>query len=410
MVTKATLGDCVALATELGERFRQRQRRYDDSASFPEENFAELREAGLHTMTVPDEYGGLGLWWGKRFAPYYRVLEAIARGDSSTAQLLQVHCHATGIIAGVGSPEQKQYYLGKVVRDGALIASVGSEALLTKTGPEVYEAELKHAPGGHRLTCAKAFASLGPAASFYLLWVAVEGEGPYGERMTFAVVPRDTTGIQLINDWDVMGMRSTVSWSLRANDVFVPPEWVIGEPGDWAKKDPRTFTLAYATNHLGTAQGAFDFICDYVRQRPYLAKDLVTQTTLGDMSSWLSGTRAALYAAAREWEEGDPDRAELDSIRALHLAKLTALMITSRGFDVCGARVSFRIYPLEQALRDVRTFTMHFRDEVYMQIVARAELGEPFKAKVADTGSTAKADPTAAAAQPDPRSFAPPQA
>lgn len=410
MVTKMNLEDSVRLAVELAERFRQRQRYYDDSASFPEENFAELRAAGLHAMTVPEEYGGLGLWWGKRFAPYYQILEALARGDSSTAQLLQVHSHATGVIAGLGSHEQKQHYLGKVVKEGALIASVGSEALLTKSGPEVYEAELKRAPGGYRLTCAKAFASLGPAAAFYLLWVAVEGEGPYGERMSFAVVPRETPGIQLVNDWDTMGMRSTVSWSLRANDIFVPPEWVIGNPGDWARKDLRTFTLAYTANHLGTAQGAFDFICDYARQRPYLARDPVVQTTLGDMSSWLAGTRAALYAAAREWEEGDPDRAELDSIRALHLAKQTALMITNRGFDVCGARASFRVYPLEQALRDVRTFTLHFRDEFYMQIVARAELGEPFRAKAADTGSTSKVDPSAAEAQPDPRSFAPPQA
>ena len=79
--------------------FRARAAAHDRDASFPAENFAELREAGLLTLTVPEQDGGHGLWWGDRYRDYYQLLEELARIDCSTAQLLQVHCHATGYIS-----------------------------------------------------------------------------------------------------------------------------------------------------------------------------------------------------------------------------------------------------------------------------------------------------------------------
>jgi alkylation response protein AidB-like acyl-CoA dehydrogenase len=192
-----------------------------------------------------------------------------------------------------------------------------------------------------------------------------------------------------VDDWDVMGMRSTVSWSIEMNDVVVPDEWIIGGPGDWVIKDPRTFTLAYVANHLGTAQGVFDFVCDYIKERPHIASDPVTLVAIGDISSTLEVTRAALYTAARLWEQGDdPDHAELESMRVLHVAKAAALKVANQAFDILGARLGYRVFPLDRALRDIRMFTLHFRDNLYMQTVGSAVLGTPFSAKGARSGSS----------------------
>jgi len=89
----------------LADRFRGRAAAHDREASFPVENFAELREAGLLTLTMPEEDGGRGLWWGDRYREYYQLLEELARIDCSTAQLLQVHCHATGYMSRHATPE-----------------------------------------------------------------------------------------------------------------------------------------------------------------------------------------------------------------------------------------------------------------------------------------------------------------
>jgi alkylation response protein AidB-like acyl-CoA dehydrogenase len=388
--SKLTPDNAVAIAAKLAEHFRTRVAAYDAQAVFPAENFAEIREAGLHAMTVPEHYGGLGFWRsGGRFTPYYQVLETLAHADSSTAQLLQVHCHATGMIAGLGSKAQREFYMAEVAQQDKLIASIGSEAQLRSTEVETYRAELVRHGAGYRLNARKAFASLAGGADYFNIWTAVEGEGSFARRMVLATVPRGVPGLEMIDDWDTLGMRHTTSWSLVLTDVDVPAEWVIGQPGDWVTKDPRTFTLAFTANHLGTAQGAYDAACAYVAARPYLANSDLVQSKLGDLSSKLYATRCALYAAAGRWERGDdPNSAELDGMRALHLAKRTALEVTSEAYDICGARAAFNIYPFNQALRDVRTFTMHFRDDLYMAQVGKADLGMPFLAKDEQSGST----------------------
>jgi alkylation response protein AidB-like acyl-CoA dehydrogenase len=385
-----TADNAVARAAQLAEHFRARLPQYDATATFPTENFDEIREAGLQAMTVPRRYGGLGFWWpGERFTPYYQVLETLAHADSSTAQLLQVHCHATGMIAGLGSEAQCDFYMNEVAGEGKLIASIGSEAQLRSTEMEVYRAELTRHGEGYCLNARKAFASLAGGADYFNIWTAVEGEGGFGERMVLATVPRDTPGLEMVDDWDTMGMRHTTSWSLILKDVAVPADWVIGEPGAWVRRDQRTFTLAYTANHLGTAQGAYDAACAYVAARPHLAKSDIVQSTLGDLSSKLYATRCALYAAAARWERGDdPNQAELDGVRALHIAKRVALEVTSSVYDVCGARAAFNVYPFNQALRDTRSFTLHFRDELYTAQVGRADLGVPFVVKGDESGST----------------------
>jgi Acyl-CoA dehydrogenase, C-terminal domain len=58
-----------------------------------------------------------------------------------------------------------------------------------------------------------------------------------------------------------------------------------------------------------------------------------------------------------------------------------ALMVTSKAFDVCGARAAFRSLPIERAFRDVRTFSLHFRESQVLRMVAEADLGGAFHSK-----------------------------
>jgi alkylation response protein AidB-like acyl-CoA dehydrogenase len=365
----------------LADRFRARAAAHDREASFPAENFAELREAGLLTLTMPQEDGGHGLWWGDRYCEYYQLLEELARIDCSTAQLLQVHCHATGYMSRHATPQQHDGVLHEIAQHGRLVASVGSETNPRSARSGDYTSELTPDGDGWRLTCHKFFASLAPAAEYLLLWVAVPGDEPYPERTVTVLVPSEAPGVELIDQWDVMGMRPTVSWSVKIEGHRVDPEMVFGAPGAWVREDPRTFTLGFAANHLGAAQAAFDFALEFVREREYMARSDLTQHMLGELASELAGTRAALYAAAEVWERGDHDRAELESIKALHLAKRTVLDTTRRAFDICGARVAFRMYPLEMMYRDARTFTLHFRDELTMRELGHALITERFAAK-----------------------------
>lgn len=385
---EATTEELLAAVDVLGPKFRERMRTLDEASAFPFENFAEATEVGLNRLNVPTEFGGFGYWLPGNFSGLYRILERLAYWDSNTAQLLQVHNHAAGIVAWHGTPHQREHFLPDIV-DGAFCASLGSEAHIYENGAEALAAELRKVDGGYVLNARKAFTSVSAIAKYLLVWVAVEGDGPYAERMLFALVPKSAPGVTVLDDWQMLGMRSTVSCGITFEDVFVPDFNVIGEPGCWVNEDPRTFSCAYASNHLGSAQGAFDFICSYVAGRPDLRDSEIVKVRLGRMDAQLYAARSGLYAAAARLDRGDDfDEAEADAIRAMHLCKNAVLSIPFEGFDIVGARAAHERYPLGQMMRDARTFTLHFRDDLYVQRLADLDLGKGFSAKKARGGST----------------------
>ncbi|MEK7422755.1 MAG: acyl-CoA dehydrogenase family protein [Actinomycetota bacterium] len=378
----------LARVAEIGPTFRERMRELDVGSSFPFQNLAEAQQADLHKLTVPREHGGFGYWRDDNYSGFYRILEQLAYWDTNTAQLLQVHNHAVGIVGWHATPEQRELFLPQIV-GGAFCASLGSEAHIFENGAEHLESELHSVPGGYRLTTRKAFASVAAIAKYLLVWCAVEGTASYADRMLFALVPTDSPGVTLLDDWDMLGMRSTVSCGVVFDDVFVPDSHLIGTPGCWVNNDPRTFSCAYATNHLGTAQGAFDFIAGYVAARDDLRESEAVRVRLGRMDAQLFATRSALYATAARLDRGDdPDDVEADAVRTMHLAKNAVLSIPYEGFDIVGARAAHQRYPLGQMMRDARTFTLHFRDDLYVQRLAVHAMGGGFSAKRGRGGST----------------------
>ena len=384
----ASTAEILERIDELGPVFRDRMRALDVASEFPHQNFAEAKEAGLHKLCVPKEYGGNGYWLPGNFSGWYEILERLAFWDSNTAQLLQVHNHAAGIISWHSTPEQRDYFMSRVV-DGAFCASLGSEAHLYENGAEQLESELRRVDGGYVLNARKGFASVAAIATYLMVWAAVEGDAPYAKRMVFAVVDTNSLGVELLDDWEMLGMRSTVSCGVKFNDVFIPDDHIVGEPGGWVTNDPRTFSCAYAANHIGSAAGAFDFIANYIKQRDDLSSSQAVRVRLGAMDAQLHAARVCLRAAGKRLDDGDDaDACEADAVRTMHLAKDAVLSIPYQGFDLVGARAAHERYPLGQMMRDARTFTLHFRDDLYLERLAELALGYGFSAKGGRGGST----------------------
>ncbi|KQW20945.1 hypothetical protein ASC80_12325 [Afipia sp. Root123D2] len=373
--------DLIGLTREVSKSFAGRSLAYDKASAFPEENFKELKAAGLHKLTVPKRYGGLGLWGEEGYLSYYLVLIEMARHCSSTAQLLQVHNHGVGIVAGNGNQDQLDRYMPGIVEEGHLYASCGSEASVRVSGPEKFDSILRPSGSNFVLSGFKGFASVAPAADYYVIWTLVEGATRMDEGMVFAVVPKGRDGVKLEDNWDVLGMRPTVSWNIHLKDVAVDASEVVGGPGDWVQKDPRTFTLGFASNHLGQAKAVFDFVAEYLNRRPDLKAGQVALNDLGEAEVRISAAEAVLMRAARSWEAGNYDQAERLSMHALFLAKQAGMDFVVKAFDICGARATFNDSLLNLYLRDLRTFTLHFREDRLLQMLASASLGEEFHSK-----------------------------
>src|SRR6266516_7724741 len=114
----------VDLSDELSrERFAPRAAKYDQEATFPEEDYRDLAAHKLTAMNIPTEYGGLGV----HPLTYALVLKNVARGNASTALTLNMHSTLSYLVSLLASEEQKRKYFGGVVREGKLFASISSE-------------------------------------------------------------------------------------------------------------------------------------------------------------------------------------------------------------------------------------------------------------------------------------------
>ena len=91
----ATLSDLIGAANELGARFEKRAEQHDREASFPFDDFADLREAGFLALCIPAEQGGLGA----DFATYARVSRELGRHAPATALAFNMHC-VTMLVTG----------------------------------------------------------------------------------------------------------------------------------------------------------------------------------------------------------------------------------------------------------------------------------------------------------------------
>jgi alkylation response protein AidB-like acyl-CoA dehydrogenase len=368
-------------ARQLVPRLSARRREIDQSAAIAPDVLGDLRDAGLLGLTIPTAMGGLGLWQDQAYVPLFQIVETLALADSSIAQCVHSHNGATYNVVTQGSTALRARIAREVLEEGKMLASVGSEAPLTKAGPANYESELERVEGGWILDGQMNFSTFAPVADYLLVWRLVPGPESVSDRMVLGLVPRTAPGVELVDDWDTLGQRATMSWTVRYHRVFIPDEMMVGRPGWWKYDAPRvSFLLGPAANFVGTAQRALSFTSDYVARREHLRESQVVRVKLGEMSAQLEGARCALYAAARQWEDPaiEPDDAELNSMRVWHLARVAVLNITTTCLDVVGGRGVYKIHPLESAFRDARTYTLQFRDEAFMEEIAKPLLGERF--------------------------------
>jgi alkylation response protein AidB-like acyl-CoA dehydrogenase len=364
-------------------KFAPRATKYDAEAGFPYENFADLRTHGILGLCVPTEYGGMGCGIGGRVSTLYLVLEEIAKGCSSTAQLFQQQSTILGRLELLGNAQQKHRYYRKVLDEGAVFASAGSEAGFDSRQQRSFDAVLKRVNGGYVINGSKHFASAAAAADYYQVWGVLAGASGPADGLLHAFVHKDNPGVSLENDWDTMGMRATVSWSVHFSDCFVEEADVIGWPGQYIQEQHHLKILpSFAANYLGTAGGAFECMTDFVKQRPYLADDPVIQVQIGELRMELDAARVIMYHAARLWESGDHQQAGIVGFEARLIARKTALLVTSRVFDICGGRAVHRKHPLERFFRDARTFTLQSRGDKPLLGLAKVSLGLPVNLSV----------------------------
>jgi alkylation response protein AidB-like acyl-CoA dehydrogenase len=150
-------------ARRLAPRFAARAAGYDRDGSFPVEDFADLRAAGLFGLMVPARLGGSGAG----FADYAAIAYELARGNGATALIFNMHASVTGALSSVtdeladalGLPAEalatRDAYLTAAAR-GAWYAVAMSERIAGSRLSQL-TTSYERIPAGYRIRGAKTF-------------------------------------------------------------------------------------------------------------------------------------------------------------------------------------------------------------------------------------------------------------
>jgi len=208
------------------------------------------------------------------------------------------------------------------------------------------------------VTGRKIFASLSGAATFYNVTCQVPGES----EIRLLGVPSAGEGVQIVDDWDPLGMRGTVSRTLLMNDVFVPHdnEWMpVGMYNQAANRYPWLF-LSLCPSYLGLTGGIIDATRAYLRgelpgQVAGSRRDHpIKQVGWAQMQLKHEQSRAMLYRAI---DEATIDPTEDDLVRGWAAAITVmehAAEVASMSIKVCGGQSMQKSLPLERMYRDAR--------------------------------------------------------
>ena len=347
------------------ERFAPRAARHDREASFPTENYRDLREAGLLAVCIPREQGGLGA----DYQTYALAAAEMARSCGATALTWNMHVCST-LWAGTLSDDlemdapvraeherRRALHFHRIVTEGAVYAQPFSEGNASAVGAIPFGTLAKPTDGGWRVTGRKVFASLSGHADYYgVLCTEVAGDERASRRNTvYLAIPANAPGVSVSGDWDPLGMRGTVSRTLEFADVFVEHDAALMPRGVYfqaASRWPHMF-LTLSPTYLGLAQAAYDFTVGYLR-RSGRRKSAVKQYAVAEMRIKLEQTKALWFQAVSEAGVDPTPEQRLRAYGAEFTTMETANDIARLAIRTCGGHSMLRSLPLERIYRDSR--------------------------------------------------------
>ncbi|MCL4505087.1 MAG: acyl-CoA/acyl-ACP dehydrogenase [Chloroflexi bacterium] len=369
---------------ELARRFSERADQHDRAGSFPFENAADLRAAGLPRLTIPRVYGGDGATL-KQMA---LVLQRLAHGDASTALGLAMHVHILGQLTDSRAwPSEKvEEFCREVVSRGLLVNSAASEPDMGSPSrggnPSTTATPVD---GGFRINGRKSWVTFAPALDYVLTSATIQSDAEFPDVGVFAVDSR-TPGVRVLNNWsDALSLRASGSSEVVFSDVFVPARWHVetrrrNEQPRGPMLPPAWSACAFAAVYLGIGEAALEQFVAYAKQRvpTALGKPITelpqTRRAIGQMDLTLRAARTVLYSTAEQWHERPEQRHRMTAefAAAKFLCTNAAVTVTELALRSAGANGLDRKLPLERFFRDARAGLLHPpQDDLALEIMGR---------------------------------------
>ncbi len=345
--------DLIALTRDLADaELAPHAARYEREERFPREMFTKLGEIGLLGLPFAEEVGG----GGQPYAVYLQVLEELAARWASVALGISVHTLSCNPIAEFGTDDQRSELLPQMVGGSLLGAYSLSEA---HAGSDVasMRATAEQSDDGWVARGEKAWVTHGGHADFYTTFLRTPADGPRGISC-FHLTP-DLPGFSAAKPEEKMGLTASTTAALRLDDVPIPADRLVGEPGRgmaMALSALDAGRLGISAVAVGLAQSALDVAVRYAREREAFGRPIVEHQglafLLADMAAAVESARATYLVAARRKDAGKPYS------RQASIAKLVAtdaaMKVTTDAVQVLGGAGYTREFPVERFMREAK--------------------------------------------------------
>jgi len=357
--------EAIEVARRLAAGFAESASRRDIERSMPYAEIDALSQSGLLAITVPSEYGGLDV----SNAVLAEVTAILAEGDASIGQIPQNHFYILEALRIDGSEAQKRYFFGRALagdRFGNALSEKG-----TKTVGH-YNTRIIQDGLGYRINGRK-FYSTGVLFADWVTIFALNNEN----HLTMSFVARGAEGIEIVDDWDGFGQRTTGSGTTILDNVYVHGDAVVSHHKGFER--PTTIgsvgQIVHAGIDLGIARAAFKETLEFVKtqSRPWTdsgveraSDDPLTIAKVGQLAIRIEAAAAMIERAGRRVDiaQIEPTEANvIDATLAVATGKVLtteiALEASSTLFELAGTAATRIGLNLDRHWRNARTHTLH---------------------------------------------------
>ncbi|MEN8409640.1 SfnB family sulfur acquisition oxidoreductase [Acinetobacter bereziniae] len=338
----------------------------DQQRILPVDVIQELSHKGLGGIRIAKKYGGAQVS-NKTLAHVFRIL---SKADASVGQIPQNQFGLLNAIENIASESQKQFIYAEILK-GKRLANGGPERNSKDT--KTIETRLDQVNGQYILNGEKFYST----GSSFADWLAIRAIHPLGHTV-LTIINAQAQGVEIANDWDGFGQRTTASGTVRLKNVVVSPELIMDEkPLADASKYRGTYSqLIQVAIDVGIAEAAFaDTLSAIHKARPIVDANVekasfeaYTLQEVGKLNILLDAAILLLDEAAEYLDQLDaqdivtPEQASKASIivaEAKVYANDAALQISEKLLELGGSRSSLSIHNLDQHWRNARVHTLH---------------------------------------------------
>lgn len=332
----------------------------DENERVPDEVMEGLRRLGLFGISIPAEYGGMGL----SQSAYCRVFEFLTAYDAGLGIILGVHL-SIGIkgIQLAGTAEQKRRYLPKAATGEWLASFALTEPEAGSDAAGIRSRAVRAEDGSHWvLNGSKIWIGNGSFSRVIVAFAqtAVERGGEVKDRVTAFILEPDMEGFRRGAELRKMGARGSNQCELYFENVRVPAENVLGEPGEGFRIAMQVLNSGRQGLSAGAAGGVkrcLEMATEFARGREQFGRPIaeyeLVQGKLAAMAADAFTAESAAY-----FTTGLADRGDVDYALESAAAKVWCSDALDRAVDelvqVTGGRGFVKPYPYERMYRDAR--------------------------------------------------------